>query len=67
MDGLQEFLAMGGYALYVWSSFGLATLLIGGVALFAARELSRTRRQTFARALARDSDTSRPQTPRRRP
>jgi len=59
MGSLGEFFAMGGYALYVWTSFGLSFLLIGGVATYAGLEGSRTRRQTFARALARDGDKER--------
>ncbi len=27
-NSLQEFLAMGGYGLYVWGSFGMAALVI---------------------------------------
>ena len=29
MDGLKEFLQMGGYAFYVWSSYGLTLLVLG--------------------------------------
>jgi len=60
VDGLSEFFAMGGYARYVWTSFGSSALLIGGVAAFAALELSRTRRQVFARARARAAERTRP-------
>ena len=31
MNGLHEFLYMGGYAAYVWPSYGLATLVFIGV------------------------------------
>ena len=31
---MSEFFAMGGYALYVWSSYGLAVLVLAG--LFAS-------------------------------
>ena len=48
---MSEFLAMGGYAFYVWTSFGLAALLLGGVALWSALEARRVERATFARAL----------------
>ena len=51
MDALAEFIAMGGYAVYVWSSFGVAALLLGGIALWSAAEAKRVRRSTFARAL----------------
>lgn len=53
MSGLSEFLSMGGYAFYVWTSFGAALVLIGGVALFAVSELARVRRETFRASLAR--------------
>lgn len=29
-NSLEEFLAMGGYARYVWSSFGITALVIAG-------------------------------------
>ncbi len=44
---VSEFLAMGGYALYVWGSFGLtAVVVVGEVALLRARrkQLLRTLR-----------------------
>lgn len=53
---MAEFFAMGGYAFFVWSSFAAALLLIGGVVVYAARELSRTRRETFACALHRERE-----------
>lgn len=30
---MTEFLAMGGYAHFVWSSYGVAVVLLGGLAL----------------------------------
>ncbi len=51
MDAFMDFLAMGGYAAYVWSSFGATALLLGGVVLWSAAEARRVRRSTFARAL----------------
>ena len=48
---MNEFLAMGGYAFYVWTSFGLAAVLLGGIALWSALEARRVERATFARAL----------------
>ncbi len=44
---VSEFLAMGGYAFYVWGSFGLtAAVVVGEVALLRARrkQLLRTLR-----------------------
>jgi heme exporter protein D len=38
-SGLREFFAMGGYGLFVWSSYGLtALLLIGNLVLALRRE-----------------------------
>ena len=48
---MRDFLAMGGYALYVWSSFAVAAALIGAVALWSSLEARRVERETFARAL----------------
>ena len=32
MTGLPAFFAMGGYAFYVWPAYGVALLVLGGVA-----------------------------------
>lgn len=50
MNSLSEFLAMGGYAFYVWSSFAAAFLLVGGIIIWSRYELIVTRRRVFARA-----------------
>ena len=50
MSALQEFLSMGGYAFYVWTSFGIAFLLIGGIVVWSERQLAATRRRVFQRA-----------------
>ena len=63
MTAVGEFLAMGGYAFYVWSSFGVAALLLGGVALWSALEARRAERTTFARALRPRRETGRAGTP----
>jgi len=46
---MAEFLEMGGYAFYVWTSYGLTALLMIGVVIWAAlsdrRELSRIARK----------------------
>lgn len=48
-NSLSEFLAMGGYALYVWGSFGVA------VALMAMEPcLARWRHTSIRRILARE-------------
>jgi len=33
---VSSFFAMGGYALYVWSSDGAALLILGGIAILSA-------------------------------
>jgi heme exporter protein D len=33
MDEIEHFLAMGGYARFVWPAFGLAVLVMGGLAI----------------------------------
>jgi heme exporter protein D len=46
---MAEFLHMGGYAFYVWTSFGLTALLLIGLLVWASmghkRELSRISRR----------------------
>ena len=51
---LAEFLAMGGYAAYVWPSFGLALLVVVGLAL-ASRRALRAAESELAR-LKQDGD-----------
>ena len=53
MSELREFLDMGGYATYVWSSYGLTLLVIGGIVWWSALELRRTREETLGRARVR--------------
>jgi len=33
MDAIEHFLAMGGYARFVWPAFGLAVLVMGGLVI----------------------------------
>jgi heme exporter protein D len=42
-NSVSEFWAMGGYGLYVWGSFGVTALLMGGEVILAARHHQRTR------------------------
>ena len=42
MDDLTEFLAMGGYAKFVWPAYGLVVIVLGGLALAAIRRLRRS-------------------------
>jgi len=37
MDALEHFLAMGGYARFVWPAYGLAVLVLAGMALQSYR------------------------------
>lgn len=41
----ESWWSMGGYALYVWSSFGLTGLVLLGGAIWSASELARQRRE----------------------
>lgn len=51
-----EFLAMGGYGLYVWGSFGLTFAALAVEAALAAGRL-KTARRRVRRELAADLDT----------
>jgi heme exporter protein D len=37
MDGVMHFLAMGGYAAYVWPAYGLTFLVLGGFTILGVR------------------------------
>ena len=37
MDGLVKFLAMGGYAAYVWPALGLTAVVLTGLLMVSAR------------------------------
>ena len=50
MDSAMHFLAMGGYARFVWPAYGFAALVLGGMALWAWREYRRQQRQWQAQA-----------------
>ena len=53
MSDLAEFLHMGGYAAYVWSSYAITLVVIGGILWWSARELRATREETLKRARVR--------------
>lgn len=59
-DSFSAFLAMGGYAFYVWTAYGLTALLIG-VNLVAMVLRRRQVRTDIRRALRREQGT--PRTP----
>ena len=44
MDGITQFLLMGGYAPYVWPAYALAVLVLGGFAVQSLRDYRRTER-----------------------
>ena len=60
MSDLAEFFHMGGYAAYVWSSYALTLLVIGGIVWWSARELRTTREETLKRARVRADSPRRP-------
>ena len=51
-NSVGDFLAMGGYALYVWGSFGACALLMIAEPLLARRRLSEVRRSLIRERLA---------------
>jgi heme exporter protein D len=55
----SDFLQMGGYALYVWSAYGLTVLVLSGVLLSALRRHRRLR-QELARRERRQSPPGTP-------
>jgi heme exporter protein D len=52
-DTVQHFLAMGGYAVYVWPAYGVATLVLGGMAIWSWRGYRRQQREWEAQAKTR--------------
>ena len=48
MGGVSEFLAMGGYAPYVWPAYAVALIVIGGIGVASVRNLRALRRQVEA-------------------
>ena len=51
-NSVGEFLAMGGYALYVWGSFGACALLMVAEPFLARRRLIEVRRSLIRERLA---------------
>ena len=64
MAEIYEFLAMGGYARFVWPAYGIALILIGGLALQSVRSLRALRREI---ATLEDGEPSRSRRARARP
>ncbi|MBM3598410.1 MAG: heme exporter protein CcmD [Alphaproteobacteria bacterium] len=42
MDGVGGFLSMGGYAVFIWPAYGVALVVLGGLAFGAVRRLRRS-------------------------
>jgi heme exporter protein D len=55
VPGVHDFLAMGGYGAYVWTSYGLGAVVLGLVA-FGARRAERRALDALAIDLAGDDD-----------
>ena len=50
MEAAMHFLAMGGYAQYVWPAYGIATVVLAGMAIWSWRQYRRYQRQWEAQA-----------------
>ena len=44
MSGFEAFLAMGGYAQYVWPAYGVALVVLGGLVLQSLRRYRMSRK-----------------------
>jgi len=42
MSALERWFAMGGYAAFVWPAYGLAAIVLGGLAVFSWRRHRRS-------------------------
>lgn len=51
MADLAEFFHMGGYAFYVWFSYGLTFIVLLANVLWASHHLKQVQQKTFRRAL----------------
>ncbi len=45
MDAIRHYLAMGGYAAYVWPAYGIATVVLVGLAWQTLRSVARSERE----------------------
>lgn len=48
MDAVDSFLAMGGYAAFIWPAFGITAVVLVGLAVLSRRSL-KSRESTLAR------------------
>ena len=56
---MSAFFAMGGYGAYVWSVYGLAAIVMGGLALSSWRRQRQLARMTEALRTARRTEDAR--------
>lgn len=63
-NSVGEFFAMGGYALYVWGSFGACALLLAAEPFLVRRRLNGVRRNLVRERLAEALDHTMDNTPR---
>ncbi len=59
MDGITEFLRMGGYAAFIWPAFGLAAVVMVGFAVQSRRSLRADQRTLDLLQTARRAATGR--------
>jgi heme exporter protein D len=45
MQGVMQYLAMGGYAAFVWPAYAVAAIVLGGLAVQSLRAYRRNMRQ----------------------
>jgi heme exporter protein D len=57
MDHVQEFFAMGGYAAYVWTAWGLTLFVLGGLAWASLRSMRARERELAALESAREGQS----------
>lgn len=50
MSELMEFLSMGGYAFYVWTSYAFTTVILLGIVVWSSRQLKQSKVQAIRRA-----------------
>ena len=53
MEALDQFLAMGGYARYVWPAFGLAVIVLGGLSIESVVTYKKRKRELAAAEMLR--------------
>lgn len=56
MNTLDAFLAMGGYARFVWPAYGVAAVVLIGMAVHSAQAYRRTKRELDTAQAARKRD-----------